>query len=277
LKENLLRYLSAIIAIPIIIAVIQYGPFWLFALLVCCAFFIAAYEWLDIYRILGLAVPTLLGITFTVIGMLSMYISIIDDRTFYILFWFFLVLCGICIYSILRHGNSLKDMISAMTGLLFSVSVIVMASGFLMLVRDEGNEVMGKGLVYLLLATAWIADAGAMHIGRLVGRHKLAPILSPNKTIEGFLAAIVCGFLGGLAIYFIYGFNFQVIWLFAIAPAVVTASHIGDLTISLFKRAAKIKDSGHIIPGHGGFLDRLDNLLFSAPVFYLIIQMINGI
>lgn len=123
---------------------------------------------------------------------------------------------------------------------------------------------------YLLLAlfsSIWVNDTFAYLIGRALGRHKLYPSLSPGKTIEGFIGGLViCAAWGyGLSLY--YG---EQIWLL-VAPVIGVASTVGDLFESKLKRELGIKDSSNLIPGHGGFLDRLDSFLLAMPLFYLII------
>lgn len=135
----------------------------------------------------------------------------------------------------------------------------------------------GQWWLLLLFASLWLGDTAAMFFGKSFGRHKLAPTVSPNKTVEGFL--------GGLVGYLVAAMIVRIVWL-ADVPAyhfVVISlllglfGQLGDLVESLWKRSLGIKDSSHIIPGHGGVLDRFDSLLFSAPVLYLYLRYIAGI
>ncbi len=118
------------------------------------------------------------------------------------------------------------------------------------------------------LASIWSGDIAAYYVGRAFGRHKMAPRLSPNKTWEGSLASIVAGALFG-ALYlphFVPGVSIPA----ALGLAVLTnaAGQIGDLAESAIKRGAHVKDSGALLPGHGGLLDRVDSTLFALPVVY---------
>lgn len=135
----------------------------------------------------------------------------------------------------------------------------------------------GQWWLLLLFASLWLGDTAAMFFGKSFGRHKLAPTVSPNKTVEGFL--------GGLVGYLVAAMVVKIVWL-ADVPAyhfVVISlllglfGQLGDLVESLWKRSLGIKDSSHIIPGHGGVLDRFDSLLFSAPVLYLYLKYAAGI
>ena len=125
----------------------------------------------------------------------------------------------------------------------------------------------GPGLVLTVFAIVWSADSGAFFTGRALGRHKLAPKVSPGKTWEGVaggvaLAGIVSGIVG-------YVLGMPVGVLVAIGCATALVSVLGDLTVSVLKRNVGVKDSGRLLPGHGGMLDRIDSLTAAAPAFLL--------
>jgi phosphatidate cytidylyltransferase len=134
--------------------------------------------------------------------------------------------------------------------------------------RLRGIETLAVEWTILALVGTWMGDAGAYLVGRAIGRHKLAPRISPKKTVEGFVGGIVIGTLVTVALAWLL----QVPLLPAVLLGlVVTAiSPAGDLGISLLKREAGVKDSGRFLPGHGGALDRLDNLLWSIPFAYFL-------
>jgi phosphatidate cytidylyltransferase len=121
------------------------------------------------------------------------------------------------------------------------------------------------------LLVVWAADTGAYFVGRKFGKHKLAPRVSPNKTIEGLIGGVVAGVsVGVIAAYYLAGAPLaQLPAVALVALIAVLFSVIGDLFESLLKRHAGVKDSGHLIPGHGGILDRIDGVLAALPVFAL--------
>lgn len=123
-------------------------------------------------------------------------------------------------------------------------------------------------LVVLLFAVVWLGDTAAFYCGKRWGRHKMAPRVSPNKTWEGAVAGIAAAVLAGvLWCYWRSGESSpSVIWLVAITAV---AGQLGDLVESLIKRGAGVKDSGDLLPGHGGVMDRLDALFFAAPIMML--------
>jgi phosphatidate cytidylyltransferase len=133
------------------------------------------------------------------------------------------------------------------------------------------HAIAGREAVVLLIATVVVSDTAQYYTGRAVGRTPLAPRHSPSKTIEGAVGGLVCGpaFLAVAGTYWLP--ELSAVRLVALGVGVVAAGITGDLFESMLKRAAGVKDSGAIIPGHGGVLDRIDALLFAAPVFYFVL------
>jgi phosphatidate cytidylyltransferase len=140
--------------------------------------------------------------------------------------------------------------------------------------------VAAGGLLLLLpILLTWASDIGAYAVGRTLGKHKLIPSVSPGKTVEGAMGALVTSVLvAWLYVRFILspatqlGFTPWGVVLFGLIVSV--AAQIGDLAESLLKREAGVKDSSRIIPGHGGVLDRFDSLLFVLPVAYVLLSML---
>ncbi len=122
--------------------------------------------------------------------------------------------------------------------------------------------------VLLLLATVWIGDTFALAFGSWIGRHKLSPGISPHKTIEGFLACFVGAILTVFICRALFRLEVGIADALMVAIGIALFGQLGDLSESMIKRGAKVKDSGTVIPGHGGMLDRLDSFLFAAPFLY---------
>lgn len=128
----------------------------------------------------------------------------------------------------------------------------------------------GCELVWILFACTWASDTFAYFIGSAVGSHRLAPSISPNKTFEGFLGSIVGTTLTAVLVgTFLFAYPLQQMAIIGFILAIVAT--LGDLVESSIKRYANTKDSGFLIPGHGGVLDRFDSILYTAPVFYYFI------
>lgn len=165
-----------------------------------------------------------------------------------------------------RRDDPAISVMATLTG----VAYIVPAAGLVVALRVQPH---GFGLVLLMLAGVWANDTGAYFVGRFMGRTKLAPRISPNKTVEGFVGGLVLGtmvvwyghFLDKVdGHYWIGGYDALIIGL-----AVGLATPVGDLFESMLKRAVGVKDSGHLLGEHGGMLDRIDSILLAAPVMYL--------
>ena len=129
------------------------------------------------------------------------------------------------------------------------------------------NIDMGCKLIWLLFLCTWASDTFAYFVGTAIGSHKIAPSISPNKTVEGILGS----FLGTVLTSVVFGhflFGFELMHMMILGVIMAIAATLGDLAESMIKRFAGVKDSGFLIPGHGGVLDRFDSLLFTAPIFY---------
>lgn len=144
----------------------------------------------------------------------------------------------------------------------------------------------GTALLLFLFLCVWCGDIAALYIGRTFGRHKLAPSLSPNKTWEGAAASVAGSVLFGMALIFTgkwcsaHNSTFTRLhttspwWSFALLAILLNlAAQVGDLAESALKRGVGVKDSGTLLPGHGGILDRIDALLFAAPVLWFVLVL----
>jgi phosphatidate cytidylyltransferase len=132
----------------------------------------------------------------------------------------------------------------------------------------------GSRFVLYLIALVWAGDSGAYFAGRFWGKHKMSPTISPKKTWEGAVGGLVSSVAGGAAVHLFFlptgGIApWRLVIISSIAGGIV--GQLGDLIESILKRSAQVKDSGQIFPGHGGFLDRVDSLLFAAPVVWFIL------
>ncbi len=143
------------------------------------------------------------------------------------------------------------------------------------LVGNGGHGIHGGDAMLFLFGLLWIGDTAAMGIGSRLGRYKLAPAVSPNKTVEGFIGGVVGALAVGLLMYF---WKFQSLGLWhtmTVAAGCSVVGQMGDLVESMWKRSLDIKDSSSIIPGHGGVLDRFDSLLFAAPFMYAYFYFVS--
>jgi phosphatidate cytidylyltransferase len=161
---------------------------------------------------------------------------------------------------ILFSRTPLPEALPALGALAFGIPYFAVAIAALDLL-----QLIDPWFVFLLLAIVWLGDSAAYYVGSAVGRHKLAPVISPKKSWEGAAASFAVA-LASAAIWDVVRRGRLEPGLLAAAALTAVAAQIGDLVESLLKRSSGVKDSGNILPGHGGAFDRVDALLFAAPV-----------
>jgi phosphatidate cytidylyltransferase len=137
--------------------------------------------------------------------------------------------------------------------------------------RLRGVPEMAAAWTALAMLGTWIADSGAYIFGKSIGRHKLAPRLSPNKTVEGYVGGIVAGTL--FTVLIAHFLDLDLLKALILGLLVSVVSPAGDLGVSMLKRAVGVKDSGKILPGHGGALDRIDSLIWSVAMAYFLVTL----
>jgi phosphatidate cytidylyltransferase len=146
-----------------------------------------------------------------------------------------------------------------------ALGFIVLLPSWLFLTRAHAVAAHGPGLVMTLLAIVWAADVGAYAFGRWLGRSKLAPLVSPGKTWEGMAGGVLTAAAAAGIAARLLGYNVASFVVLGVATALISV--LGDLTQSMFKRNVGLKDSGKLLPGHGGVLDRIDSLTAAAPLY----------
>lgn len=162
--------------------------------------------------------------------------------------------------------QSLRD--GAMT--LFGVLYLGLTLGPLSMTRLLP---LGEWLILFLLLVTWASDTGAYYVGTVYGRHRLAPMISPKKTVEGLVGGLISAIMMAYAARWWFLPELSGLDCLVLAILLTITGLWGDLAESAMKRSVSIKDSGGILPGHGGMLDRLDSLLFTAPAFYYYVTM----
>jgi phosphatidate cytidylyltransferase len=251
------RILTAAALIPIVVYVVLWANFWVFFAVLAAVAFLCYREFEVLTESYGFGAPGSLGYG------AGLLLLVWRQETWLLILGLALILMAAAI-----RGDDLKKSLPRAAVMLAGLVYIFGSWKCAMPLR----EIDPHWLMYALLVN-WAGDMGAYYVGRRWGRHKMAPRISPQKSWEGALASVAASVL-------IAGAYLQLLvpWI-AVAPVVAltvaanAAGQIGDLTESALKRGAGLKDSGTILPGHGGFLDRVDSTLFSLPLIYAFLKL----
>lgn len=183
------------------------------------------------------------------------------------------LLLGVILVSRLFSPRALTSSLSDSGILALGVLYVGFLLGHAPLIRALEN---GAALIFFLLLVTWLGDTGAYLAGKTLGRHKLAPEISPNKTVEGLIGGLLLATLGAYAAKLSFVPTMTSWDCVLLGLGLGATGALGDLVESAMKRSAGVKDAGHLLIGHGGFLDRLDSLLFTAPAFYYYLILVKG-
>ncbi|NPB09284.1 MAG: phosphatidate cytidylyltransferase [Thermodesulfobacteria bacterium] len=249
------RVLTALVLLPLLIGLVLYGPKILVWLLVLSATEIGWYEYARMTRL-----PPDLFMA-GVFGLFAVLLALYLNPSFFLLaLWLSLFL--LTLYFLARFAG--YEFIVLFGFSLAGMVYLGLCFGHLFLVFTLEQ---GRLWLLVLLAVVFGTDTGAYYTGRALGRRPFAPRVSPKKTWEGTVGGTLCGMmLGALLVFWLDLAPLPKILPFLGAVSVV--GQIGDLLESMIKRACGVKDSGELLPGHGGLLDRVDALIFAAPLFY---------
>lgn len=265
------RILTALVLIPLVLAVIFVSPKWPLVLMgvIFVVAALALWEYLDLANAIGAKTPRVAVIVCLAVLMAAIFRR--PDWMAPITGAMALALLVVCTFR-----SPLERVLADTAYSVFGLLYIGLSMSTLYLLSAEDN---GPSLLLFLLLVVWAGDIAALYIGRAFGRWLLARRLSPNKTWEGSMASVAAS--AGVAALLVWGggmlmarnleyLSYPGTYLHWIGLAVLlnVAGQVGDLSESAIKRAAGVKDSGHLLPGHGGFLDRIDALLLAAPVLW---------
>ncbi len=171
----------------------------------------------------------------------------------------------------MRHATVLEGVTSRIALTVLGVIYLGVTLPFWGFLRELPH---GRALVFMGITAAALSDTFALFVGKAIGRHKMAPLTSPNKTMEGFVAGIVGSMFGVYVTKLLFWTELSVAHIVLLGLAIGFIGPMGDLIESAFKRDYHVKDSGMVIPGHGGILDRLDAMAFTGPFVYLYAKLI---
>ena len=270
------RLLTALFALPVLILSIVLPLFvpqfeqanWLFILVAALAFVTGLFEFYTITKKLELKADA--SIAF--VGATALFISFVFDAPKnapdLLILTVALFLMLVLATQMFRFQKDFSKMLTGISVTVFGVLYVVFLGGFLIATRVGFDPLLSSKLLLFFFFANFGSDAGAYFVGKNLGKHKLAPKISPGKTWEGFAGGVLfsIAFAALATFWFFPELPYQ--FSLPLAAAMATVGAVGDLAESAMKRGANIKDAANFLPGHGGLLDRLDSLLFNAPILY---------
>ncbi len=273
------RVLTAVVLITIVVGIVFFGNPLLLAIAACVVALLAAYEYAELTRTGGAKVPTWWLLPAITLLFAQSYFLPLEGPLPLLSFLGLSLLTFAAFYE--AGKNRLQHVLPVTAAGFFGLIYI----GYpLMLVPQFAAKENGRTLLLFLMLVVWTGDIAALYVGKAFGKHRLAPALSPNKTWEGAIAsllgavlvagllAMVCAYVGereSTALHIS-----EPLWqTLLLALLVNAAAQVGDLVESAIKRGFGVKDSGTMLPGHGGILDRIDALLVAAPVLWYLLLL----
>jgi phosphatidate cytidylyltransferase len=270
------RILTAIVLIAIIAALVFFGKLWMLTVFAAIVAGVAALEFRGFTASGGCRIPLWWTLSAVALFFLATFYRPQDTITV-------VAFVTLVLFAVAAFRTSLERVLWETSA---GVLMLVYIAFPLTLLPQIFNQEDGTALLLFLFLCVWSGDIAALYIGKRFGRHKFSPRLSPNKTWEGAIASVAASCIFGMGLI-LFGDWFtqqnssftrlhtsEPWWVFLLlAVALNAAAQFGDLLESALKRGAGVKDSGTLLPGHGGILDRIDALLVAAPVLWFIIAL----
>jgi phosphatidate cytidylyltransferase len=263
MTSHLKRLATALIVIPLVLSIIFFAPPWVFSLLAMSVALLCLKEYYSCMvpkasrQIILLNYFLTVTLFYAVLYKGFSYVAIIPFFSIFI-FLFFL-------FDYKKNTGTIGDIGQILLGPMYINLPLLL----LVIIFMFNN---GKFWVLFLLTVTFAGDTASFYFGKFFGRHKLSDI-SPGKTIEGAIAGLIAAIVFGGFFSKLFFPSLSILSTMLLAFAMAISSQLGDLAESMLKRMSKVKDSGTILPGHGGMLDRVDSLLFAIPVLYLYLSI----
>jgi len=262
------RLITAVIVLPFLIASILIPSlWWLFVLLAAAAMVLGLWEFYLLAKKLQLKPDPAAGY---LAGAAIVTIAVQRDPAVYVLvvqFVIIVLIAGALIAATLR-GAPFEKVMGSVGATILGVLYIPFLGSHLIAIRTGFEPTLSAHLLSFFFLVFMGSDAGAYYTGRALGKHKLAPSISPGKTWEGVVGGVVAALAMGALAHFWFFRELPLKFILPLALVMTVLGIFGDLAESALKRGAGAKDAAKILPGHGGLMDRLDSLLFNAPLVY---------
>jgi phosphatidate cytidylyltransferase len=269
------RIITALIALPVIITAIilpMWVPqaVWLFVAIAAVAVAAGLFEFYSLTKKLELKADGAVGYLWAAALFVGFVFDAPAKQPDLILATIAVFVMALLVSQMFRFRADFKKMLTGVGVTLLGVMYVAFLGGFLVSMRTgfEQRPDLSTHLLAYFFLVIFASDTGAYFTGRALGKHKLAPPISPGKTVEGLIGGLVAtSAAAALATWWFFP-ELPFVWSVPLALILSAVGVLGDLAESAMKRGAGAKDAASILPGHGGFLDRLDSLLFAAPILY---------
>ena len=265
------RELVALAAVPLLAATIVFLPPWAFLAVIAGAAALACDELLSMARGIGLAARRVTPILLLLALLAAAWVFGVGGLGV-------AVIAVVVILPTLRIADKQapSGSLGGAAAEIFAVLYLGATAACLGWIRLWPVHPQGVKLLVFFLFCIWVGDSGAYYLGRRFGRHKMAPRISTNKTLEGLAGGVLATFAAAALGAWALGLGLAPLHVAALAALLAAAAPVGDLVESLFKRDSGVKDSSSLLPGHGGFLDRTDSLFYAAP-FVIAYLAVTGL
>ncbi|GAC1395587.1 MAG: phosphatidate cytidylyltransferase [Thermoanaerobaculia bacterium] len=257
------RELTALVVTPVMVWIIGWGHEYVFDGVVALIAVLALHEFLDLGTHKGYDMPValcMLVMLFIIAAFIFESVSV--EMGMYVTL---LVIPGWYVF----RDSAVEEALPSSAIAVLATMYVGMLAGSLIRLRSDFGVLIGPKLVFFLLIVVWLGGAGAYYVGRKFGRRQLSPRISPKKTVEGLIGGLITSVIAAIVIHFTFFPQIPLVHAVVVGIVLSLTGVIGDLAESMWKRSAAVKDSGTLLPGHGGFLDRLDSILFTAPILYV--------
>lgn len=252
------REITAAICAPFVIWLIGWSHEYVFNAMIALIAVLAMLEFINLGKMKGYHIPLVLCV---VVMLIIMGGFVLKDLSVELGMFAALLLIPA---SYVFTKEPVEESLPSSAVAVLATTYVGLLSGSLIRLRHDFPE--GWKLVFFLLLVVWLGDSGAYYVGKKFGKHKLSPIISPKKTVEGLFGGMAVSIITAIVIHFTFFPKFPLLHAVIAGVILSFAGVVGDLAESMWKRSAAVKDSGTLIPGHGGFFDRMDAMLFAGPV-----------
>jgi phosphatidate cytidylyltransferase len=252
------RVLSTLVLLPLFVWMVASGPVWLFGVIMVLAGALGQWEFTGMFERAGVRTFRVLGLVGGSLVTASFALPVSERVAFTV------ALLGLFAVGLLRPREN-RPVWEPVAVTLFGICYVNWLLGYTFWLRDLEA---GREWILLLVSVTWLGETAAYLVGSTMGRHKLAPTISPRKTVEGSLAQLVMSVLAALGARATFFPALSLEDAIVVGLLLGVVGQAGDLLESAIKRSVGTKDTGQLIPGHGGMLDRVDSLLINTPVLF---------